>query len=133
MRMRVERERWACVVPWTAGTVLGWFAVGLAHHIGEARTAGLFGLAGVALGLCWYRLYPRPLLERIELVGIAVLAASLLSLVFGGTVSHPTVRSMIGVGVLAGLILAESWRPGEEWARQRRTSLTSSATMRELR
>jgi hypothetical protein len=129
----MTRERWACLVPWVLGTAVGWFAEDLIDLVGEARTAGLFGLSGVALGLCWYGLYPRPLIERIRLAGIAVLAGSSLALLFGGEVSHPTVRSMIGLGVLAGLILAETWRPGQDWSHQRRTALTSRETMRELR
>jgi hypothetical protein len=115
------------------GTAVGWFAEDLIDLVGESRTAGLFGLTGVALGLCWYRLYPRPLIERIQMVGVAVMVGSSVALLFGGDISHPTVRSMIGVGVLAGLILAETWRPGQEWAQQRRTQLTSPDTMRELR
>ena len=114
----MTRERWACWVPWLVGSVIGLFAEQLVDVVGEARAAGIYGLAGIALGWTWYWLYPRPLLDRMRLAGVAVLAGSTFAIVFGGEVSHPTVRSMIGVGVFAGLVLAEArsadarWTPG---------------------
>ena len=66
------------------GWTIGLFAEQLVDLVGEARAAGIFGLAGIALGWSWYWLYPRPLLDRMRLAGVAVLAGSSLSLVFGG-------------------------------------------------
>ena len=129
----MRREWWAWTVPWIVGTAVGWFAGDLVDLAGEARTVGLFGIIGIALGSCWYWLFPRPLIERVHPVGIAVLALSVLTLLLGGSLSQPTVRSVIGVGVLAGLIPAESWRPGAQWTRQRQTAPTSRETMREAR
>lgn len=128
----MERERWAWVAIFVAGSVLGAFSHQLIDLIGEARTAGVYGLAGVGLGWCWYRLYPRPLLERILWAALLVLVVSVFAAVFGGELSHPTVRSVIGVGVLAGLVLTEVYGERKPWGHQKRTALTSRETMREL-
>jgi len=103
-------------VPWVVGNAIGLFAEQLVDLTGESRAAGLYGLAGIAIGWCWYALYPRPLVDRLRVVGIIVAVASLFALVLGGQMSHPTVRSMIGVGVLGGLILAETRWPGGDLA-----------------
>jgi hypothetical protein len=107
----VKREKWGWVLVWIVGNVIGGFSERLVDLWGEARTAGLYGLAGIVLGCCWYLLYPRSLIDRMRLAGIVIVAGSTFALVFGGDVSHPTVRSMIGVGVFGGLVLSEHWRP----------------------
>jgi len=129
----MKRERWwAWIVVYAVASVLAGFSEQLIDLLGTARAGGLYGVAGIALGWAWYRIYPRTLVERLRLVSIAVGAISVAALAFGGESAGTDVSVMILPGVLAGLVMAETRWP-EEWRRQKRTALTSRETMRELR
>jgi hypothetical protein len=48
----MKRERWTWIGVSVVGNLVGIFAPQLVDLIGESRSAGLYGLAGTALGLC---------------------------------------------------------------------------------
>ena len=130
----MQRERWwAWLVPWLLGSLVGGFSGWLVDAVGDARAAGLYGLVGIGLGWSWYRLHPRPLVDRLRLTTVAVVVGSGLAVVFGGEFTRPGVTVTTWLGVLAGLVIAETPPAGGSWRRQRQTALTSRETMRDLR
>jgi hypothetical protein len=130
----VARARWwAWLAIYAVASVLAAFSEQVVDILGEARAVGFYGVAGTALGWTWYRLFPRPLAERMGLVSVTIGAVSGAALVFGAEWADPDVSVMILPGVLAGLVITETQSPGATWRRQKRTALTSRETMRELR
>ena len=130
----VKRERWwGWLVIYVTCSVLAGFAHELVDALGNGRAVGAYGVAGIALGLGWYRLYPRTLVERLRLVSVSVGAISLAALAFGGDVADTGTSVMILPGVLAGLVIAETRWPVAEWQDQRQTPLSSEETTGRLR
>lgn len=109
---------WAWLAIYAVASALAGFSDWLVDAVGEGHAAGIYGLIGIALGWAWFRLYPRPLVERLRLISILIIAASLLVACVGGELADADASVMIPLGVLAGLVLSEtrrldaaSWRP----------------------
>lgn len=89
------------------------FADQIADVVGEVRAYSVYGALGIALGLVWFARDPQPLAERLRLPALLLPFGLALGLLPGTEVErHFSAPAMGAVGILAGLVLAETRRGG---------------------
>jgi len=139
----MTRERWAWAVPWFGGGVATSLNDPLVELSGVGIASGVFLGVGIVLGTCWYRLYPRPLAQRLAWLAWLMMLTAALAIVFGivdqvsgaaETLELGTFEpnGFVGLGVLAGLVITESGG-SNSWVHQRRTQLSSRGEQSKLR
>ncbi|MFL6062171.1 MAG: hypothetical protein ACJ72E_13130 [Marmoricola sp.] len=88
-------------------------------------------VAGLALGVFWYRVSPRPLAHR--LFPFACLLAVGLAFASFDFQAEKLGPNLVGLGLVMGLVFAEVRADSRPWGHQKRTALTSRRTSAELR
>jgi hypothetical protein len=129
-------EKWwvprAGLIVYLAAVIVG---VVLRHLRDDGVPAGarmaVSVVAGLALGVFWYRAHPRPLAQRLfPLACLAIVWMAFAAFDFQAENLGP---NLVGVGILAGLVFAEVYADRRPWGHQKRTALTSKRTMADLR
>ncbi|MBO9523665.1 MAG: hypothetical protein J7518_19200 [Nocardioidaceae bacterium] len=127
--MKSDFRAWAIV--WTLAFVAASFAGAVADLVGEVRAFSVYGALGIGLGWLWYRLFPRPLAERLLLPALFVPLGLAVALLPGTEIDqHVAATGMLPVGGIAGLVLAENRRNPRDW-RDRETPLPPPERSRE--